>query len=164
MNFDSVPSKSVFVIVPDKVELFVFKPSPVYQMENFSCASDVYMGDWSETGEGYKFVSEDGQGKLFSNDLTALSACVFHSQEKGNSDIVSFSVSGYDGEGIFASGYPVLPRVQITYDYKESYLHPVSYNIECRLRKKTHQLGNISLTSELKEKIVSRISSDDAVS
>lgn len=164
VNFDSVPSKSALVIVPDKVELFVFKPSPVYQMQNFSCASDVYRGDFSKTGEGYKFFSQDEQGHLFSNDLTALSACVFHSQEKGNSDIVSFSVSGYDGEGLFASGYPVVPRVEIISDYKERYLHPVSHNIEYRLRKRMHQLGNISLTPEFKERIVSYIFSDDALS
>lgn len=161
--FGSSPLKPVFVTVPDNVEPYVFKPSPVYQMNDFSCPSDVYRGGRSDSGDEYKFQSGDEQGKLFSNNLTSLAACTFYGSRKTDSSIVSFSVSGYDADLPLPFGYSLISKMKVNYDYKDFYFDPISKKAKDIILKKTHGF-NISLTPSFEKKVVPRILPDYVVS
>lgn len=162
-SLKAVPHKPLFVIVPDKVEPFKFLPSPVYDINHSPCTADIHIGkNYSDTNN-YKFTA----GFQFSsNDLTALAACVFYNRVKQDNipyvpypskDIISFSVTSYDDEGISFLGYPDLPRVNVAYKYYETYYNEQSDKFEKRISQGNYTFGNLSLTPNYQKSIAPRI-------
>ncbi|WP_342220879.1 hypothetical protein [Candidatus Fukatsuia endosymbiont of Tuberolachnus salignus] len=160
VTLNAVPHKPLFVIVPDKVEPFKFLPSPVYDINHSPCTADIHIGrNYSDTNN-YKFTADF---QFSSNDLTALAACVFYNRVKqdkisyASKDIISFSVTNYDDEGVSFSGYPSLPRVNVAYKYYEIYYNEQSDKFEKRVSQSNHIIGNLSLTPNYEKSIAPRV-------
>lgn len=167
-SFAAQPEVPLFVLVPEQVEPFVFLPSPVYSVQNFSCASDIYTGSDFDVINSYKFTAGPGYS---GNDPVALSACHFYKNQplfmhhgygkEHERELISFSVKGYDDQGISFSGYPQNPVVTIDYHYYENYLNPQSGIFEKRPADSREEIANIELSQGFQKRIAPRVLSDN---